>query len=577
MAGSTPRLSRALIRRVAPALVAGLTWIGCTQDLGEVTGPNRQVSLLQQDLRPAIHVQERHTDRLMAIPGVVGTGVGLTEAGEPVIKVFTARAGVPGLPERLDGLPVAVEVTGMFVALSDPTTRFPRPVPIGVSTGHPAITAGTIGARVRDASGVVYALSNNHVYANQNDALIGDPALQPGAADGGTAPADQIGSLHAFHPIDFSGGNNTIDAAIALSSTAQLGNSTPSDDGYGTPSSATATAFVGLLVQKYGRTTRRTHGEVSEINVTVDVCYEVFFIFCVKMARFVNQIAISPGTFSGGGDSGSLIVTDDANKNPVGLLFAGSSTHTLANPIDAVLNRFNVTIDGGATVPGPDVAISGVSAPGSATLGESVPVAVTVTNVGSAAAAGPIVVTLQDETDDVTIDEQTISGGLAAGASTPLYYTWNTTGASIGGHTLTASHDYVDGNPGNDSRSTVVTVNQVPTPGAGTHIGDLDPFRSSEGSTWTAYVILQVHDATHNPVEGATVTGTWTGPGLSVDECVTDYAGECLMLSTLIRKRVGAVTFTVADVVYGTLTYEPGSNHDPDGDSDGTSITIRKP
>ena len=73
-------------------------------------------------------------------------------------------------------------------------------------------------------------------------------------------------------------------------------------------------------------------------------------IFCLKSARFVDQIGISPGTFSAGGDSGSLIVTEDGNY-PVGLLFAGSSTRTIANPIGFVLSRFNVAIDGGAEPP----------------------------------------------------------------------------------------------------------------------------------------------------------------------------------------------------------------------------------
>jgi hypothetical protein len=67
----------------------------------------------------------------------------------------------------------------------DPTGRFDRPVPIGVSTGHPDITAGTIGARVKDSDGNIYALTNNHVYADENRASIGDKVLQPGAFDGG--------------------------------------------------------------------------------------------------------------------------------------------------------------------------------------------------------------------------------------------------------------------------------------------------------------------------------------------------------------------------------------------------------
>jgi hypothetical protein len=215
-----------------------------------------------------------------------------------------------------------------------------RPVPIGVSTGHPDITAGTIGCRVVDGAGNVYALSNNHVYANENKAAIGDNVLQPGSYDGGLNPRDAIGTLYGFQPIVFSRrANNTIDAAIALSSTANLDNQTPGA-GYGTPSSTTVQPSVGQPVQKYGRTTLLTTGNVYAFNATVNVGYSS------GTARFVNQIMITPGTFSAGGDSGSLIVTDDKNLNPIGLLFAGSSTMTIANPIGAVLSAFDVTIDG---------------------------------------------------------------------------------------------------------------------------------------------------------------------------------------------------------------------------------------
>lgn len=303
-------------------------------------------------IRKAIEAQSRHTDWLMDIPGVVGHGVGVSSTGEPEIRIFVTRAGIPGIPSALENVPTKVVVTGMIVAYADPTARFSRPVPIGVSTGHPKITAGTIGCRVIDTQGNVYALSNNHVYANQNDATSGDSALQPGPYDGGKDPADAIGALAAFVPIDFSGGENTMDAAIAVSSTEELGTSTPADDGFGTPSSILKTDNLlnNVAIQKYGRTTGLTKGNISEINVTVDVCYEVKGLFrCVKQARFVNQIGITPGSFSAGGDSGSLIVTDDENKNPVGLLFAGGSTRTLANRIDLVLNHFKVSVDNSQT------------------------------------------------------------------------------------------------------------------------------------------------------------------------------------------------------------------------------------
>ena len=307
-------------------------------------------------------VQERHTDRLMAINGVVGTAIGLGQNERLAIKVLLEKPGVGGIPAALEGVPVQPVITGKIYALPkpdkpgkppkpepeepvDPTSRFDRPVPIGVSTGHPNITAGTIGCRVTDGSNV-YALSNNHVYADENEASIGDNVLQPGAYDGGVDPDDSIGTLDAFVEIDFDSGDNIVDAAIALSSTENLGNATPSD-GYGTPKSETTSALINQSVKKYGRTTGLTKGRVYALSATVDVGYGEG-----KVARFVGQIIITPGGFSAGGDSGSLIVADGKGRNkaddrkPVGLLFAGSQVITVANQIDAVLSAFNVTIDG---------------------------------------------------------------------------------------------------------------------------------------------------------------------------------------------------------------------------------------
>jgi hypothetical protein len=64
------------------------------------------------------------------------------------------------------------------------------------------------------------------------------------------------------------------------------------------------------------------------------------------VALFRNQILIVSLTsqpFSQGGDSGSLIVTD-AGRKPVGLLFAGSASHTIASPIGAVLAALDVKL-----------------------------------------------------------------------------------------------------------------------------------------------------------------------------------------------------------------------------------------
>ena len=333
-----------------------------------------------QELETAIAAQEDHNDFLMSNPGVVGTAVGYNADGAPAVLIFTEAAGIPGLPRSLDGVPVQVQVTGKLFALHhckgkhaedpacdpsppptedpapepDTTDRWPRPVPIGISTGHPDITAGTIGARVTDGT-YVYALSNNHVYADENQASIGDNVLQPGPYDGGIDPDDAIGTLYDFEWIVFAAsdcdpGNlpdpdcNTIDAAIAISSTADLGNATPSD-GYGIPKTATVAAVIWQSVQKYGRTSELTKGTITGINATVNVGYGS------GVARFVDQIIVQGiKPFIKGGDSGSLLVTDPG-RNPVGLLFAGnkSGKFAVANRIDLVLTRFGVfgvTVDG---------------------------------------------------------------------------------------------------------------------------------------------------------------------------------------------------------------------------------------
>ena len=73
-----------------------------------------------------------------------------------------------------------------FQALS--FTARERPCPGGISAGHVDITAGTLGAWVKDkANDQPVILSNNHVLANSNQAALGDAIVQPGPVDGGAA------------------------------------------------------------------------------------------------------------------------------------------------------------------------------------------------------------------------------------------------------------------------------------------------------------------------------------------------------------------------------------------------------
>lgn len=324
--------------------------VGHGQEAGQPTGFER-----------ASAAADRHSDRLIARKVVVGTAVGQATDGDHVVKVYAKRAGAK-LPDSLDGVDVDVDVTGRIRATHhrpghdrggdpapepdpglSPTSVWPRPVPIGISTGNVGeCSAGTIGARVRDNSGNVYALSNNHVYALENDASIGSSVLQPGRYDTGCAvnSANILGQLSDYTPIRFGGAVNYVDAAIARTSTGNLGASTP-PGGYGSPSSQTLAPSLGQSVTKYGRTTGQTTGTVVGVDVTLQVGYYS------GTALFENQIAVQgKGQFSRSGDSGSLIVSGSGSR-PVGLLFAGGGKYTFANEIDRVLADFNVTVDAG--------------------------------------------------------------------------------------------------------------------------------------------------------------------------------------------------------------------------------------
>ncbi|NOG48388.1 MAG: hypothetical protein HND48_02260 [Chloroflexi bacterium] len=61
-----------------------------------------------------------------------------------------------------------------------------------------------MGAVVKDRiTGEKLLLSNNHVFANSNDAQVGDSILQPGPADGGQNPGDAVATLERYVPLRY--------------------------------------------------------------------------------------------------------------------------------------------------------------------------------------------------------------------------------------------------------------------------------------------------------------------------------------------------------------------------------------
>lgn len=338
-----PRKQKPLVLLVATLLLfaaVALVLTSCSRDqVASLTGATSSgasstalSSHSPSDIALTMRAQNAHTPDLLRIPDVVGTGTGVAANGHLAVLVLTRHAGVANIPGTVDGVQTEVRVVGDVVPYGKPGSGGPQ---CGTSTGNNLeCAAGTIGAVVLKGS-TKYLLSNNHVYARENAASIGEREDAPGRYDGHPkcAVTPQCGTLAQFVNISFSG-NNTIDCAIALMSTSNP-TSVVQSGGY-TASSTVVSPSVGLAVKKSGRTSGLTTGTIQAINVTIQVGYSS------GVATFTGQI-MTPATFIRSGDSGSLMVTQSGN-NPVGLCFAGGSGGSFANPIGPVLQAFGATI-----------------------------------------------------------------------------------------------------------------------------------------------------------------------------------------------------------------------------------------
>jgi hypothetical protein len=251
----------------------------------------------------------------------------------------------------------------------DHKARQLRPIALGVSGGNATDTAngfccsGTLGALVQNGQGQ-FILSNSHVFAHDvqgegaDVAQVGDPINQSGLIDVNcqTRPDDYVATLSTLSSIN-PGFVSAVDAALAAVTPGQV-----RADGaileIGEISSTPADAFLSQRVKKSGRTTGLTTSRVEGLNATVSVGYTSECGGPQYTSTFTGQIIVANrgSKFIAGGDSGSLMVEDAANgPRAVGLLFAGSSSIAIANPIGDVLDYFGVSLVGQAGAAGAEV------------------------------------------------------------------------------------------------------------------------------------------------------------------------------------------------------------------------------
>lgn len=283
---------------------------------------------------------------------------------------------------------------------NDTASAQSAPVKLGTSGGNATDvgakfccigTLGSLWTRTDIPNPVI--LSNNHVLDKSDKGLVGDAIIQPlqSACLGPTAPAPltvaHLTQAAKLKPIanETSASSpcatdntkaalcgqapDNVDAAIAeiVPGLVDASGTILDSGAVGTssiapapPSSTLGVPGLGEAVGKAGRTSGLTCSTIQSLNATILVNYDGTCgdeqanppVPPAFTAYFKNQVIIAGGTFSAGGDSGSLIV-DTSTARAVGLLYGGNSNGTSANPIGDVIAKLStpaatLTIVGGA-------------------------------------------------------------------------------------------------------------------------------------------------------------------------------------------------------------------------------------
>jgi hypothetical protein len=208
--------------------------------------------------------------------------------------------------------------------------------------------SGTLGSLVTRA-GSFFVLSNTHVLARSDAAAAGEAIIQPASCP---PTSRTVATLTSFYNLQ-TGTAPKIDAAIAAISTGAVDTSGnilylgATADANGVPvagaphAGSGVPAALGMPVAKSGASTGLTCSTVLATNVNTSVQYDTS---CGSTSgqftvNYTNQVDVASGSFSAAGDSGSLIVSQ-STADPVALLYAGSDTDTVGNPVSAILNFF---------------------------------------------------------------------------------------------------------------------------------------------------------------------------------------------------------------------------------------------
>ncbi|GAA1761258.1 Ig-like domain-containing protein [Kocuria aegyptia] len=206
------------------------------------------------------------------------------------------------------------------------------------------------------------------------------------------------------------------------------------------------------------------------------------------------------------------------------------------------------------------------------------PIVALTTPADDATVSGTVPLTAE-ATDDVGVTKVAFAvDGTTVGTDTDgadgWTASWDTATVADGAHTVSATAIDATGQTSTDLAGVTVANNDVAADSM--HVGDLDGTTQAQKNRWTATVVTTVVDNTGAPVAGATVQGTWSADG-TTGSCQTAADGTCAMSSPSTSRTTSSMSFTVGSLTHPTaLSYVATGNTDPDGDSDGTTITVTR-
>lgn len=193
--------------------------------------------------------------------------------------------------------------------------------------------ASSVGARVKVRASDRFLVGSGHALANFGRAAAGDEIHL--SRPSSTGPADTlVGHLGGVSPIDFSGRTSAeVDAALIEVDNvcSPLPQALCFDGLFGTPTEPQANEMVSKCgaVEPW-----LSRGKVRVVGGYYEVTFPIFVDGKQSKVWFKDQISIDGTSFAQSGDSGSLVVSDDGNYSPYGLLMSGS-----ANGVEFVANK----------------------------------------------------------------------------------------------------------------------------------------------------------------------------------------------------------------------------------------------